>query len=155
MEWLVHSDNQSMRMEESRSIVPRVALSTAYLAMLHSITGVVLGTSNRSEEMVVYDARRRGETVDGGELGGATAPETAPTSANSATAEDDVAAAETADACADAAWAAAVLLLIVVVLFASRKVLPYCRRARRIRSRRYELSALSLHSLQNSHNSIR
>lgn len=42
-----------------------------------SITRVVLGTSDRPEEVVVYDARRRGETVDRGELGGPTAPESA------------------------------------------------------------------------------
>jgi hypothetical protein len=40
----------------------------AYLAMLLSITRVVLGTRDRPEEVVIYDARRRGETVDRGEL---------------------------------------------------------------------------------------
>lgn len=34
--------------------------------MLHSITSVVLRTSNRPEEVVIYDARRRCETIDGG-----------------------------------------------------------------------------------------
>lgn len=126
----------------------------AYLAMLLWITGVVFGTSDRPEEMVVYDARRRCQTVDGCEMRGASAPQTTASSclaAAATTAASCWAASYVLETYADAAAPAAralVLLLVVVVLLAAGEVFPNRRRARRVRAARYELGARSYHALK-------
>lgn len=89
----------------------------------------MLRASDRPEEVVVYDPRRRGQAVDRGELGGSAASQA------SAHARKPT----------ERLLLQKLGVLVVVVLLAARQILPDRRRAARVRAARYELGARSLH----------
>lgn len=118
--------------ENGRRQRERVLLGKAAFS---SFTSAVFGTSDRSKEMVIYHARGRDQTSDGGELRGASTSQTCATSASATAADTTV------------LLLTLLLLLIVVVLFAVAEILSNCRRAARVRAACYELGALPLRGL--------